>query len=94
MKHEHSTRSLRISFDREDNVFTDIYIGDNAFIPRKGDLFRLDWMDHVDYGNESRRSRMGRTFVVQNVLVEYVLKGQATGEMFRTTIILEDKELL
>ncbi len=89
MDYAHTTRTLRISFDREDNVFAEVHIGEKSFIPRRGDLFRLDWMDHVDYGNDERRALKGQTFSVKNVLAEYVLRGQGTGEMFRVTIILE-----
>lgn len=88
MKHEHTTRSLRICFNSEDDVLATIHLGDRDFIPRQRDLFRWDFMDHVKH--DRREELAGKTFVVKNVILEYVLKGEWSGEMFRATVILED----
>lgn len=91
MKHEHSSRTLRINLQGE--VIAEVHIGDHHFVPRTGDLFSLEFMDHVAVGKLHRvEAIIDRTFLVKNVLLEYVMTGDFNARMFRATLFLEDKE--
>lgn len=90
MTYEHTTRTIRICLETEEDVICASYLPEHHFVPREGDLFRIDVANY--HYNEREEELRDRTFVVKNVILEYVLRGVAEIGMYRATVIIGDKD--